>query len=125
MNFLVEFLQCDQVGGDVFANGGVRAASSFHGADSFRLERLVFREKFPVFFGKNIIGHGRDTYGFTQPLAELQHQRGLTAADRTADSNGECAPSEIAINGEFAVMKATRAIRVSMAISVMRMKVKE
>jgi hypothetical protein len=46
---LLEFLEREQVGADVFADGGVRAATCFNGADARWCERFVPGEEFGVF----------------------------------------------------------------------------
>ena len=125
MEFLMQFLEREQVGGIVLPNGGMRAAAGLDGANAFGLERVVLRQKFAVFLRENIIRHGGDASSFAQAFAKLQHQRRLAAAHRPPDTNGECPLIEIAIVREFAVMKMARIIRVRMTISAVGMKMKE
>jgi len=87
----------------------------------------MFRQKFPVFLGKNIIRHGGDVHRCAQPFAQLQHQRRLAAADRAADANREGALIEVAIQRQFALVKMAGRIRVivRVAVAAMRMEMEQ
>lgn len=125
MKFTMQFFEGEQVGGNIFANGGVRAAARFDGANTFRLERLMFGKKLAVFFCKNVVGDGSDVDCFAQPFAKLEHQRGFTTADGSADADGERALIKIAVNRHFAIVKMARAVGMRMAVAILGMNVKE
>ena len=60
MKLLLQFLQGQQVGGNILANGGVGATAGFDGAYAIGLQGLVADEEFTVFLGENVIGDGGD-----------------------------------------------------------------
>jgi hypothetical protein len=53
-----------------------------------------------------------------QPEAQLQHQRRLATAHRSADAHGESALVEIAVEGPIAVMKVAGMIVMLMGVAV-------
>src|SRR5258708_36188316 len=84
----------------------MRTAACFDSADAFGFKRLVLCQKLAVFLGENIIGYNGDSHLFPKPLTKLEHQRGLAAAHRSADTDSECALSKITLNRQFALVKA-------------------
>jgi len=75
----------------------MRAAAGFNGPDSFGRQRVMSGQKLAVFLREDIIGDGGDAVVFAQALAELQHQRSLTAADWPANPDRKRPPFKIAI----------------------------
>ena len=57
MESLVQFLQRHQIGRDVLANGGVRAAAGLHGRDPFHGQGLIADQKLRVFAREDVVGH--------------------------------------------------------------------
>src|ERR1043166_9265091 len=56
----MEFLQGDQVCGDVFTDGGVRASAGLHGANALGCQGLMPDEELYIFLGENVGGDGGD-----------------------------------------------------------------
>ncbi len=54
----LEGFQRTHVGGDVFADGGVRTAAGLDGEDALGGEGLVVDEEFLVFAGEDVVGYG-------------------------------------------------------------------
>ncbi len=98
----VEFFEGEEVGGDVFADGGVRAAAGFDGADAVGFEGFVAHEEFAVFFGEDVVGDGGDLVAVAQLAAEGEHQGGFAAADGSTHTDGECASGKVAGERLFA-----------------------
>ena len=114
----MKLLQGQQVGGDILANGGVRTSSRLDGPDPFRRQGAVLGQELAVFPGEDIIRDRGQIHSIPQPQAQLQHQRGLTAADRSADSHGKCALPEIAIQRPLPIMKMTGMIQMFVRMAV-------
>ena len=102
-------LQRQQVGGDVFAHGGVGAAAGFDGEDAGRGQGEVAGQELGVFAGvgeeglgccfgggrggvwergwgraipgEDVVGYGRDAVFVAQLEAELEHEGGFAGAD--------------------------------------------
>ena len=85
----VQFFERDQIRGDVFANGGVRAAAGFDGANAFGRESVVAHQKLAVLFCEDVVGDSGDVPIFAHGSAELEHEGGFTAADGATDADGE------------------------------------
>ena len=66
-----------EVGGDVFAHGGVWAAAGLNGADAFGGEGFVAGQELAVFAREDVVGHGGYTVFVAQGEAESEHQGGL------------------------------------------------
>lgn len=56
----MEGLQGEEIGADVLADGGVRAAAGFDGADAAGGQGLVAGEEFGVFAGEDVVSDGCD-----------------------------------------------------------------
>ena len=81
-----------QVGGDVVADGGVRAAAGAHRADALVGQHAVPAQEVGVLGGVDVVGHHGQRQPVAQRPAQRRDQRGLAAADRTADADLERAP---------------------------------
>ncbi len=122
MEAIVQFFQRDEVGRDVFANGGVRAATRFHGIDPLGRQCLVADQELRVFACEDVIGHYGQRKSISQFPAECQHERGFPAAHRTADSDRERAPAKIPRSRRHRpLVKSARIVRrcVRVAMAVM------
>jgi len=124
MKFLLQFFQGEEVGGNILADGGVRAAAGLHRANAPGIERFMADQKFAVLLRENIVGHSRQTRAAAQPLAKREHQRGLAAADRTSNTDGKGALMEVAPKRLFTVKERTRmdGVFMGMAIGTVRMR---
>lgn len=107
MELLVQGLQGEQVGADVFADGGVWAAAGFDGADAVLGEGFVASEEFGVFSvyvyvgldlsyrsryrrippGEDIIRHSRNAIFISQRTTQRQHQGCLSRSNGTICNN--------------------------------------
>ena len=116
--FLMEIFEGEKIGGDVFADGGVRAATGFDGADAFGGEGFVADEKFAVFFGENVVRDGGDAEAVAEMAAELEHEGGFAAADGAAHADGEGALGEVAVEREIAIVEVTGVIQVFVGVAV-------
>jgi hypothetical protein len=67
----------------------VRAPAGFDRRDPVRRQRVVSDEELGVFPGENIVGHDGKLVGVAQGAAQRQQERGLSAANRSADADGE------------------------------------
>ena len=85
----VQLLECEQVCGDIFANGGVRAAAGFDRPNALCVECLMADQKFPVLSREDVVGDGGDADAFAKTFAEREHEGGFAAADRTAYADRE------------------------------------
>ena len=119
MEGAMQLLQCQQIGGDVLADGGVRTTAGFHGTNAFGRQRLMSGKKFPVFAGKDIIGDHGNVHFPAELKAKLEHERGLAAAHGAAHAHGEGALPEITVERRIAVMKMAGMIQeiVGMAVA--------
>lgn len=77
----VQRLERLQVGGDVLAHGGVRAAAGFDGADARRGEGVVPVQELGVLAGEDVVGHGREGVGVAQGGQEGEEEGGLAGTD--------------------------------------------
>lgn len=77
----VQVLEGGEVGGDVLAHGGVRAAAGLDGADPRRREGLVPRQELGVLAREDVVGHGCQAVLVAERQAEGQHQGRLARAD--------------------------------------------
>jgi hypothetical protein len=105
MEEFMELLQRQEIGGDIFADGGVRAAARFHGPDAFRRERLVTNQEFTIFPGEDVIGDHGKVHSIPQFPAERQHERGLAAAHRAADPDRKGPVGQVTTERLVAVVK--------------------
>jgi len=114
----VKLLERQEICGNVFADGGVGAASGLYRPDAPGGQGLVADEELRVFFGKDIVGDGRHDQIIAKPLAKGQHKRGFSTAHRSADSHGERAVFEIALEGQVAFVEMTRGVEVVVGVRV-------
>ena len=114
----MQFFEGEQVGGNIFADRGVRAAAGFHRANALGLQRPVLNEEFTVFFRENIVRHSRNAHLLAQSFAELKHQRGFSAADRAADSDSESPHAEIAPQRHVALVEVPRMPKVLVRVAI-------
>ncbi len=117
MEQAVQFLQREQVRRNVLADGGMGTSAGFHGADSRGVQGLVADEEFTVLAGEDVVGDGGDVPVFAKTPAELEHQRGLAAADGAAHANGEGPPLEITIQRQLALVEMTRMVEVLVGVA--------
>ena len=125
MEFLLEVFQRQEVGGNILADGGVRAAARLYRTNAPGIQRFMADEKFRILLGENIVGHSGHTGAVAQTLTEREHQRGLAAAYRTAHANGESSLLEVPAKRLVAVQECARVARVfvGMAIGTVLMRV--
>ncbi len=116
MKLRVEFLEGEEVGGDVFTDGGMGAAAGFHGADAFGGQGLVTDEKLAVFAGEDVVGDCGEIQAGAQVPTELQHERGFAAADGSPDSHGEGALGEVAIERSVAQVEVPGMLQVFVGV---------
>ncbi len=90
----------------------MRAPAGFHRPDPLPGQRFVAHQELRVLASEDVVGHHAEADLVAQGAAERQHQRGLAAADRTADSDGERAGTEVAAPGDLPLMKVSRVIGV-------------
>ena len=114
----VQVFEGEEVGGDVLANGGVRAAAGFDGTDSGGFQGAVADEELSVFAGEDVVGDGAEAQAVAEGEAELEHERGFAAADRTTDTDGEGASGEVAGEGAVAEVEVPRMIEVFVGVAV-------
>ena len=127
MKFPVQIFQREQVGGDVLANGGVRATAGFDGAHPLGFQRLVSHEKLAVLFCKNIIRYRGELQPAPKPPAQLKHQGRLAAAHGAANTDSESASAKVAVERQLALMKPACMPWpvVRRAVAVVRVKMEE
>jgi hypothetical protein len=130
LELAVQFFEREQVRGNVFADGGVWTTPRLDSANAFSFKRTVLHEKFAILSGENVIRHGGHAHPLAQTFAKLKHQRGLPAADRAADADGEGTLPEISRQRPIAFIEVTgmlhRFMRVSLtAVFVMMSAVKK
>src|ERR1043166_6822527 len=109
LEFLVKLFQSKKIGGDIVADGRVRAAAGFDGMDSLRWQSFMTNKILAVLPGENIVGNRGEAHGPAQFAAELKHQGRLAAADRPTNTDGEGALAEIAVVRRLALMKMSGA----------------
>jgi hypothetical protein len=118
LEFLMQFFEGDEIRSDVFADGGVRTAASFNGANSFGGQGGVANEKLAIFFRENVVRDGGDIPLVAHASAKLQEQRCLAAAHRSADSDGEGAFRKIAVDRRIAVVEMAGVIEMFVRVAV-------
>ena len=84
-----EISERQQVRADVLADRGVRAAAGFDGSDLRGGKRFVAVEELGILAREDVVGDHAEPERVAQLAAQREHQRGLAAADRTADADGE------------------------------------
>ncbi len=124
MKLPLEVFQREEVGGNVLANRGVRAAAGLHCSDTPGIERLMADQKLAVFLRENIVGNSRQARAVAQSPAKCEHQGGLAAAHRTPNADGKGALMEVAPKRLFAVEERARmdGVFMGMAIGTVRMR---
>ena len=90
---------------DVFADGRVRTAAGFDGADAALVERLVAHEKLGVLAREDVVGDDAEAVRVAQRAAEREHQRRLAAADGPADADREAARAVVARDRRVALVE--------------------
>jgi len=93
---LHQVVEREQVRRDVLADRGVRAAAGLDGADPGERQGLVPGEELGVLAREDVVGHHAERAAIAKRAAQRQHERGLAAADRAADPDGERALREVA-----------------------------
>src|ERR1043165_8976849 len=114
----MQLFQSEEVGGDVVADRGMRAATGFNGTDALGWKGVMTDEKFPVFFGEDVIrnrGQARTPAQFT---AKLKHQGCFATADGAADPHGERALGEIPVMSQFAFVEVAGVIEMFVGVQV-------
>jgi len=114
----VQLLERDQVGSDVLADRGVRAAAGLDRADAVVRQGVVAHEELAVLAGEDVVGHRRQRQRFAQAAAQLQHQCSLARADWTADADGEGAVGVVARQGCVAVVVVAGVVEVLVGMLV-------
>ncbi len=101
----VQPLQGEQVGGDVFADGGVRTAARLDGDDALGRQGAVFGQELGVLAREDVVGHGRDVVLAPQGQAEFEHERRLAGPHGPADADCKGTVREVAAldDGHLAV----------------------
>lgn len=118
MEFFLEVFQRQEVGRNILADRGVRAAACLHCANAFRFQRLMADEKLAIFPGENIVGHGGEAKARAQTPAQRQHQRGFAAAHRTTHTNRERALMKIAGKRQVTLMELAGMVMVFTSVAV-------
>ena len=118
VKLLMEFLQRQQVGGNVFADGRMWTAAGFHGPDALGFQRLVADEEFAVFPGENVIGDGSDVHLSAQLPAQREHQCRLAAAHRPAHPDRERTLVEIAMQRLVAFVEMAGVVEVFVRVAM-------
>ena len=93
---------------DVVANGGVRAAAGLHRGNTLGRQRVMARQELGVFPGEDVVRHDRNLAAIAKQPAQHQEQRGLAAANRSTDANGEGPACEVAGERRRAIAKRAR-----------------
>ncbi len=114
----MEFLQSQQVCGDVFTYCGVRAPAGLNRADAPGFQGLMVDKKLSIFLGEDVIGHNGDAHLVSQFPTQREHERSFAAADWSAHTYGEGAPAKVTRERTWAVMKASRMIEVLVDVAV-------
>ena len=78
-----------EVGGDVVADGGVRAAAGLHGRDALVGQHGVPAQEVGVLGGVDVVGQHRQRQFVAQLAAQRGHQRGLARTDGSADADAQ------------------------------------
>lgn len=112
----VQFFEGEEVGGDILADGGVRAAAGFDGSDTVRGEGLMADEEFAVFAGEDVVGDGGEAEAVAEGEAELEHEGGFAGADGATDADGEGAGGEVAVEGPFAIVEVAGVLEARVSV---------
>lgn len=91
----MQALQGEEVGADVFTDGGVGTATGLDGDDAVGAQGAVLGEELGVLARKDVVGHGSDVVFLAQRQAQLQHQRRLPGPHGPADPNREGPVGEV------------------------------
>ena len=83
----LEVLDGVEVGGDVVADRGVRAAAGLHRADPLGRQHAVAQQEVGVLGGVDVVGHDGQPQLAGERPAQRRDQRGLAGADRPADAD--------------------------------------
>jgi hypothetical protein len=118
LEFAVKFLKGEEIGGNVFTDRSVGAASRFDRANAFGGQGVVADEKFAVFLGKDVIGHDGDAHAVAQMKTKLEHKSGLAAAHRATDPDGESALGKIAVQRHVAVLEMAGVVHVFVGVTM-------
>ena len=86
---LLEVLDGVEVGGDVLADGGVRAAAGLDRDDAAGVEDAPALEGVGVLGRVDVVGHHADAQLVRQQRAQRGDERGLAGAHRSADADAE------------------------------------
>jgi len=121
LELAVEFFEGEEVGGDVFADGGVGATAGLDGADAVGVEGFVAHEEFAVFFGEDVVGDGSDLVAIAELTTEGKHEGGFAAANGTADADGKGASGKVAGEGLFTAGEVAGAVPVFVGVGVVGM----
>lgn len=106
----LEFLEGEEVGGDVVADGGVGATTGLDGADAFGGKGAMADEELAVLAGEDVVGDGGEVHAFAESAAEFEHEGGLAGTDGAADADGEGPLGVVAVDGGFAVIEVPGAV---------------
>ncbi len=90
----------------------MRTAAGFDRRDPFGGERLVPHQELGVFLREDVVGDDRELVVLAQQAAESEEQRGLAAADRAADADGERPRRVVTRERRLTLLVEPRAIRV-------------
>jgi hypothetical protein len=102
---LVEFLEGQEIGGNIFADGSMRAAAGLNGADAFRRQCLVTNQEFTVLASEDVVGDGGNVHAVPQFPAEREHEGSFAAANRAADADSKGTAGQVAMERLIAVME--------------------
>ena len=114
----MQFFQREQVRGNVFSDGCVRAAAGFEGANPFWFQRVVSHQELTVLLREDIVGNRRDRQRLAEAPAKLQHQRGLAAPDRPTHADCKGALGKVARQRQGAFMKMPRMVQVLVGVAM-------
>lgn len=114
----VKVFEGEKVCGDVFADGGMRAAAGFDGADTGRFQGVMAHEELTIFAGEDIVGDGSEVEAMTEVSAELEHQRRFSASDGSPDAHGKGSPLEVPVERAVPQMEMAGMIEVLVGVAV-------
>jgi hypothetical protein len=114
----MKLLKRHEVGGNILANRSVRTTARLDRANALRCQSTVVHEEFAVFLGENVVGHCSNIQAISQALAELEHERGLTAPHRSPDANGKRALLEVPVKRQIAFMKMAGMLHVFVGMTL-------
>ena len=67
----------------------MRAAARFDGADALGRQRVVAHQELGIFLREDVVGDDPKLIAIAKRAAQREQQRGLAAAHRAADADGE------------------------------------